>query len=539
MPAIGALDRESTRARMRPPRRGPPGGMVLAPHVQAGLDSDPSGERADTGTAKPIMLLERTTRAMRAKDRNQAILVAMLCATVCLSSGCSDAPVDPTRDGSAPDVVQPKPDTSPPDGGHDATPHPDVFDLPDTTPRPDVFDLPDTTPVDTRDETKKPDVAGDPDAVCPGDTVWDPSSGTFTITSQGGLPPPGDAGCRGPMSHIFSPGTKTLAQAGCVGGQTVYHAVDLSVAETARLTTAISALRTTCRLSCGADAGETTVTVTDGSGCVRGVYESNFYAGCGQSRSLPPYIEFEDLYRVETLLREVVAAACAGGPVPEAGAGAVCRVTPPPQDAAMEAGTGVADVIDLPEGGPGPADVIDLPDGGPDDTGPVCRERVWTGASASFTLTRSGGLPPGGPLDAGCGTQPVTYVLSTAPPRLVQSGCIDGRRGRRQLELTNDQVNQIVAAAAALRTTCTKSCGADAPDVSLVVVDQAGSTEGVFNSNFYAGCPGRTVAPPYVAFDDLLPLMSLLQSTMTSSCSDGADAASPGICRSYCRQGLE
>jgi hypothetical protein len=65
-----------------------------------------------------------------------------------------------------------------------------------------------------------------------------------------------------------------------------------------------------------------------------------------------------------------------------------------------------------------------------------------------------------------------------------------------------------VATLTALRTTCEKSCGADAPDATLTV--RASGVETTYKSNFYAGCPGTVVMPPLIAFSDLVALAGQL-----------------------------
>jgi hypothetical protein len=86
----------------------------------------------------------------------------------------------------------------------------------------------------------------------------------------------------------------------------------------------------------------------------------------------------------------------------------------------------------------------------------------------------------------------------------------------------------VVAAAGALRTTCVKSCGADAPDVKLTV--RASGVETTYTSNFYAGCQGGMDMPPFVAFGALGQFQSSLYQIVSRACSPDAGPRDAGTC---------
>src|SRR5258706_391656 len=90
------------------------------------------------------------------------------------------------------------------------------------------------------------------------------------------------------------------------------------------------------------------------------------------------------------------------------------------------------------------------------------------------------------------------------------------------------EVGAVVAAVGTLRTTCVKSCGADAPDAKLTV--RASGVEATYTSNFYAGCPGSMDKPPFVPFDAFFQLESSLSQIISQACRSDAGPRDAGTC---------
>jgi hypothetical protein len=157
-----------------------------------------------------------------------------------------------------------------------------------------------------------------------------------------------------------------------------------------------------------------------------------------------------------------------------------------------------------------------------------CGAPVWTPASLTFTLTSSGGFAPPPPQDAGCTTNEQVYDFSAPEKTLVQHSCSYTGRIDRLVHLTDAETAAIVASVGALRTTCTKGCGADAPEITLTV--RASGIETKYTSNFYAGCPGATVPDPLVSFESLAMLEGSLGQIATNACSTEGGPASPARC---------
>ena len=326
--------------------------------------------------------------------------------------------------------------------------------------------------------------------------------------------------CPVPVYYEFSPATQRLLRIGCLD---VAQVIRLSDAENDRLRAEVSALRTTCEEDC-LDSTRVQLAIADAGGCVQRLFEGHNHAVCHDSFAVPPYIEHGALDFLAAQFRVTADAVCnsdAGASdlgtcvTSDGGSDRVCPTMPPAPDAT-----------------PGVTGDAASPD--TDGDAAACQPQpVWSEASETFTLRRSGGLPPCSP-STGCGTAPEFYDFSSRTKTLTQGGCISGRDGRRELLLSDDQVAAIVAAVKAMRTTCQTSCGALAPDLTFVPRDCTGRAEATFQSNFYAGCIPSNIAPPYVAFQDLDALMGLMGGMIASSCGD--QDAGAGTCNAFCRQ---
>jgi hypothetical protein len=150
---------------------------------------------------------------------------------------------------------------------------------------------------------------------------------------------------------------------------------------------------------------------------------------------------------------------------------------------------------------------------GKSDEGACSIAPVWSSGSG-FELTVRGGLVLT-PADAGCPSADRTHEFSVADKTLTQRGCVEFSSVDRVVHLTDAQVDSILANLSSMRTTCDKTCGADAPEMVLTVHEPAGDR--VFNSNFYGGCEGSSLRPPFVAFDQLVALDSLVYSMVAGA----------------------
>jgi hypothetical protein len=163
----------------------------------------------------------------------------------------------------------------------------------------------------------------------------------------------------------------------------------------------------------------------------------------------------------------------------------------------------------------------------------ICRiEAAWTASATGFLLTASGGLPPP-PADVGCRGNDVQHRYIANARTLTQTGCVQPRPLARTVDLSDADFSQVDSALARLMTTCETTCGADAPDTILTVY--SGSTETrTFQSNFYAGCPGASIPPPYIRFFDLHDFRALLQRIVADAC-DSPEAGAPeaGTCHPF------
>jgi hypothetical protein len=95
------------------------------------------------------------------------------------------------------------------------------------------------------------------------------------------------------------------------------------------------------------------------------------------------------------------------------------------------------------------------------------------------------------------------------------------------IRLDDEQTAQIVMMLQGLQTSCPgNQCGADYPDVVFVVRSAAGQSTS-YNSDFYAGCVGPTLAPPFISYQALANLQILLDRIVAQACQSNTDA---GVC---------
>jgi hypothetical protein len=154
-------------------------------------------------------------------------------------------------------------------------------------------------------------------------------------------------------------------------------------------------------------------------------------------------------------------------------------------------------------------------------------DAVWTVASLTFKLTSTGGFVAPPPADAGCTTS-TTYDFSLPAATLEEQACNFTGRHDSLVHLSPSEVDEVVAAVGALRTTCVKSCGADAPTTKLTV--RASGIETTYTSNFYSGCPGPMDAPPFVPFEALFQFQSSLYQIVARACGSDAGPRDAGTC---------
>jgi hypothetical protein len=160
------------------------------------------------------------------------------------------------------------------------------------------------------------------------------------------------------------------------------------------------------------------------------------------------------------------------------------------------------------------------------DGGDCSLDPVWNAASLTFTFTSSGGFVPPPPPDAGCSLVSARYDFVSTERTLTHRGCTFTGPINRIVHLTGAQYDAILARVSALRTTCTKGCGADYPNVVLTVAASGVAT--TYNSNFYAGCAGSPLLPPFIAFDMLGDLHGLLNATVSAACNLDAGSGDAG-----------
>jgi hypothetical protein len=429
--------------------------------------------------------------------------LSMLAMTIALGglAGCSDSPpTAPKEDAHSPDGNPPIGD--PGDGGLDTKAEDATPDAPrPDAPPPDAL-RPDAPPPDG----PPPDApTSDGDApTCQVEPVWASTSTGFTFSARGGLPlpTPPDAACRtNDMTFVYAAHPKTLTQTGCLESGRVDRVIELSDAGVSRIASSLGALRTTCGTSCVVDHQNTTLTVQSGSAASRSFRENIVCAG--EPVPPAPHIELNALTAFDALLRNISAEACDH---PEAGTsdGGTCRSTEPP-DAATDA----------PRDG---------------DAATCTVTPVWNAFSSTFSMTVTGGLPPPPVADAACRGTQFTLEFSNQKATLSQVGCRYNESVAHLINLAPTQVTEIESMLGTIHSTCTKSCGADAPNVALTIGSCALGTQGTYNTNFYAGCAGAMVQPPYISYDDLFRLESFLEGVLGRTCSAPGGVSDAGVC---------
>jgi hypothetical protein len=182
-----------------------------------------------------------------------------------------------------------------------------------------------------------------------------------------------------------------------------------------------------------------------------------------------------------------------------------------------------------------------MPDGGVVDVAGDRREdapadgscealAVWTAASLTFTLTSSGGFVAPPPPDAGCtaGTG-VRFDFSLPEATLAEMSCNFSGRVDSIVHLSPAEVASVVASVGAIRTKCARvGCAADAPTTKLTV--SASGVQTTYTGDFYSGCPGLMVMPPFVSDESLGALISTLHAIVARACAADGGAADAGAC---------
>jgi hypothetical protein len=204
--------------------------------------------------------------------------------------------------------------------------------------------------------------------------------------------------------------------------------------------------------------------------------------------------------------------------------GGSTETTPPAEGSNGGAGGAANDAGPDANGGAPTSDA--RPDNVPPD---ACGgDPVWTAASLTFKLTSSGGFVAPPPADAGCTTVGSTYDFSLPAATLEEQGCNFMGRHDSLVHLSASEVGAVVAAIGSLRTTCAKSCGADAPTTKLTV--RASGVETTYTSNFYSGCPGQMDTPPFVSFEALFQFQNALYQIVADACRSDAGPRDAGTC---------
>ncbi|MFO0608116.1 MAG: hypothetical protein U0324_33435 [Polyangiales bacterium] len=144
-------------------------------------------------------------------------------------------------------------------------------------------------------------------------------------------------------------------------------------------------------------------------------------------------------------------------------------------------------------------------------------DKVWTSDSTRFSLRVSGGFPPP-PTPGGCSLQDYTVTWEAATGRLAMRGCYGSRTVDASARLDAAGRAAVSSQLAALAVSAERGCGADFPDYVLTVTTAAGAR--TYNSTFYAGCPARTVAPPFISSDALARFGASLVNTL-QTCAAG------------------
>jgi hypothetical protein len=477
-------------------------------------------------------------RSIKKRVAKATFGAALLFSAGSLLGGCGARDADPDADAGSDVIVDPRPDATPdrtPDDARDGSVLPDALDAPPPdAPPPDV--LPDRWPDDARDQTETdvplpPSDVQDADgrSCAPTTRVWTPSSTMvrLRVAGTGSLPPPPaplpPLPCVGPLAYEFTPATRVLLQTGCLNSQPVHRSGVLSPAENQKLLTQIENLETaTCRRDiCWADVPPTALTVFSGA-CAEKVYSGDEQTGCGSG--LPPFVDYQELGRLDLSFRDAMAAVCSGYGDAIIG----CRAPGPGSygecgakgDSGVE--PAVASFHPILETGPYPPEAGDAP---------VCAPAlpVWNDDSASFSMSLSK-TGPGS--DAGCGGRS-RYVFSRSMRTLSRYGCLPSSKERADIELTENQVNVIVAKLSELRTTCATACSTDPTTAAISVEDCVGRVQGRYSSTEDQTCfGGWRTEPPHIDSYDLATLRGIFDEIIRTTCDD-VDA---GVCGASCRK---
>lgn len=182
-------------------------------------------------------------------------------------------------------------------------------------------------------------------------------------------------------------------------------------------------------------------------------------------------------------------------------------------------GADAGDVAALPDAG----DALALPDTGdaaPNDAdgGTVSDAAVWPTNGDTLTLRVRGGLPQPPLPGSTCTFNNHTYTYRAATGALRHAGCYGDQLVDRAVTLDATGRAALEVELTALRTTTDLRCGADFHELELTV--SVGGATRTYNSTYFAGCPGSTLAPPFVAGDALNRLDAVLAYTI-QTCADG------------------
>ncbi len=140
----------------------------------------------------------------------------------------------------------------------------------------------------------------------------------FTESDVGGYGPevPADAGCsQSSTTYQFSAPAKTLEWQECTGTGLDEGTLSLTDAQVLQIVTTVEGIRTSCPPynGCGADAPVQTLSIQHGGSLPPTVYSSDFYAGCTNAPSSPPYIPYQALDDLDDVLHALVLPPTDGG----------------------------------------------------------------------------------------------------------------------------------------------------------------------------------------------------------------------------------
>lgn len=172
--------------------------------------------------------------------------------------------------------------------------------------------------------------------------------------------------------------------------------------------------------------------------------------------------------------------------------------------------------------------------GGEEGDGCSCTG-VWKGSSVGFTYQASGGLQSLPGEDAECFGAQVTFEFLATARALSERGCITNRPVDRTLQMSDAELEAVLATMRTLSTTCVRGCVADIGDQSLTVRDDDAGTRS-FISNFRAGCGGNPQVP-LIQDNELSSLEGVLGRIM-SHC-DASNRSDVGVATGACTTSLD